>query len=93
MSSWISFFLRKMRKQKIHLETQVSREKNLSLHLPELMLEVLTLIKEHGKLSVGDIEARVRAPRSTLKKYLNDLMADGHITRFGKGRATWYELG
>lgn len=92
ISAWILFFLRGLQKQKVHLELKVSREKNLALHLPQITLEILNLIKEHGKLGVGDIERLVIAPRSTIKKYLNDLIKEGHILRFGKGRATWYEL-
>lgn len=92
ISSWINFFLQGLQKQKIHLETKVLREKKLALHLPPLSLEMLNLIREHSKLSVGEIEKMVDAPRSTLKKYLNDLMKEGHIERFGKGRTTWYEM-
>jgi hypothetical protein len=30
--------------------------------------------------------------RNTIKKYLTGLVTKGSVTRFGKGKATWYTL-
>jgi Fic family protein len=89
---WLSFFLRALQKQKIHLEQKISREKMLSLHLPDVSSQVLVLIHQHGRLSIGQIEAMTGVNRNTLKKHLAHLVEEKKIARLGKGRATWYAM-
>lgn len=89
---WLLFFLRALQKQKIHLEQKVLREKELQLHLPALASQIISLIYEHGKLGIRDIEKMTKANRNTIKKYLSSLTTQGAILRFGKGKATWYTL-
>lgn len=89
---WLLFFLRALQKQKIHLEQKVNREKTLLLHIPELSARIITLLHEHGRLGITELEIMTKANRNTLKKYMSDLVVSGSIMRFGKGRATWYAL-
>lgn len=89
---WLIFFLRALQKQKIHLERKISREKELTLHIPELAAQVIAIIHEHGKVGIGEIEKMTGANRNTLKKCLSDLTSQGMILRLGKGKATWYSL-
>lgn len=89
---WLLFFLRSLQKQKAHLEEKVARERAFMLYLPELSSQILNLIQQHGRLSIGDIAKITQANRNTLKKHLADLRGQGNILRFGKGRATWYTL-
>lgn len=89
---WLTFFLRSLQKQKIHLEQKISQEKALTLHLPKLTSQILSLIREHGRLGIRDIEQMTEANRNTLKKYLTDLVKQGTILRFGRGKGTWYTL-
>ncbi len=89
---WLTFFLRSLQKQKIHLEQKISREKMLSLQLPVLSSEILILIHKHGRLSIKEIEALIGANRNTLKKHLASLVETKKIVRLGKGRATWYSV-
>jgi Fic family protein len=91
-SPWLLFFLRSLQKQKIHLEQKVLREKSFVLHLPKLSSHIINLIQEHGRLNISDIEKMIGANRNTIKKYLANLVAQGNILRFGKGKATWYTL-
>lgn len=86
---WLSFFLRALQKQKIHLETKITKEKAL-LSLPELSSKVLLLIKDHGRLGISDLQKMTGANRNTLKKQLERMTSQGNIVRHGKGRATWY---
>lgn len=89
---WLTFFLRSLQKQKIHLEQKVKRERGLMLHLPELAGQIITLVQEHGRLTIGEIEKMTKANRNTLKKYLTELVRSGNITRHGSGKGTWYTL-
>jgi Fic family protein len=92
LSSWLLFFLRSLQKQKIHLQKKVSGEKTLMLYMPELAGQILGLIHKHGRLNISDIEKMTKGNRNTIKKYLTGLVTKGSVTRFGKGKATWYTL-
>lgn len=89
---WLLFFLRSLQKQKIHLEQKISREKILSLHISPLESTLLSLLQEHGRLTINGMEKMTQANRNTLKKQIAKLVEDGMIIQLGKGKATWYTL-
>lgn len=89
-SPWLSFFLHSLQKQKSNLAAKVEREKVMQGALPELAIKILDLAVEHGQISIADIIRVTRAPRATIKKRLTELIKSRHLTRGGKGRATWY---
>ena len=66
--------------------------KKMFPNLSRLESQILTLISEHGRLNIGDIEEMTRSNRNTLKKNLAKLVNSGHLLRLGSGRATWYTL-
>lgn len=89
---WLLFFLRSLVKQKDHLTHKVEQERGAYLDLPTLSLQILALVKEHGTLTMSQLEMMTNANRNTLKKNVAQLVADGHLKQFGKGRATRYTL-
>lgn len=89
---WLLFFLRSLVKQKDHLAHKVEQERGAYLDLPTLSLQILALVKEHGTLTMSQLEMMTNANRNTLKKNVAQLVADGHLKQFGKGRATRYTL-
>jgi Fic family protein len=89
---WLLFFLQSLHKQKVHLDHKISREKILMLHVSDLVGNVLTLLADHGKLTISQLETMTGANRNTLKKNLALMVKQGHINRLGRGRATWYAL-
>lgn len=89
---WLTFFLRSLQKQKIHLEQKISKEESLFIHMPELAGRILNLVQTHGRLSLSDIERMLNANRNTIKKHLAILAHQGDLVRIGKGRATEYTL-
>lgn len=91
-SSWLIFFLRSLKKQKVHLEQKVSREKEINLHMPELSSQIVNLIHEHGRIGVGAIAQMTGQNRNTIKKHLASLVKRGAILQLGQGRATWYVM-
>lgn len=90
--SWIVFFLRCLKKQKDNLERKLEREKLLAVKLSKLSAEILTLLKEHERLSISELENLTKTNRNTLKVRLRELTKNGYLTQHGKARATWYSL-
>ena len=61
--------------------------------LPPLSGHILSLFYSHQpRRTLRDIARRTHASRSTLKKYISELIRSGHLRKRGKGRATWYTL-
>lgn len=87
---WLTFFLRALQKQKIHLQNKIEHERHL--HLPELSSHILQYIREHGRMTISNLSDFTKANRNTLKKHLAELAKDQYILKYGKGRATWYTL-
>jgi Fic family protein len=90
--SWLLFFLRSLKKQKDKLAKKIERELIFQTSFPELSVKILELVKEHGRITTGEIEKYLGANRSTIKNRINDLVKQEKVTRHGKGRSTWYSL-
>jgi predicted HTH transcriptional regulator len=50
-------------------------------------------VKDHGELSISEIESITGANRNTIKKKLAELVRDNHLSRQGQGKGTRYILG
>jgi Fic family protein len=87
---WLRFFLTVLRRQKDHLARKLDRERIMATSLPPLAERIVELTRAHGRISAAELERLIGAPRSTIRKYLGILVRDGHLTRSGKARATWY---
>lgn len=90
---WVLFFLRSLKKQKDSLATKLERERVLARPLPSLSLEILSLLREHRRLGISELENLTGANKNTLKVRLRELTAGQYIARHGKGKATYYSLG
>lgn len=91
-NAWVLFFLRSLKKQKDRLSKKLERERLLLVKLPKLSEEILSLIRQHEKLGISDLETLTGANRNTLKIRLRELVRDGFLAQSGKARATWYSL-
>jgi len=89
---WLTFFLRALQQQMKRLSKKIEREKLVLSSLPELSLRILDHVREHGRVSVGDIIKLTGASRNTLKVQFKQLVEKGHLTKQGGGRTTWYIL-
>jgi len=87
---WILYFLRALQRQKQRLEAKIEREQILVAKLPELSVRILELATEHGRLSVSQIVDITGANRNTVKKHLQSLVSNQHLSQHGKGKGTWY---
>jgi len=90
---WVMFFLKSLQSQKQRLEKKVERERIAIAALPELSVQILEFIKDHGRASVAELTRITGANRNTVKAHLQKLVTAGHLQREGAGRGTWYRLG
>ncbi|MBF0381317.1 MAG: Fic family protein [Magnetococcales bacterium] len=87
---WILFFLHALRQQKRRLEKKIAHERIIMETLPALSLQILELVKEHGRLKIGEIVTITGANRNTVKNHLKALVASNHLSQNGVGKGTWY---
>jgi Fic family protein len=89
---WLVFFLRSLAEQVRRLEKKVEREKIVLTTLPELSLQIVDFIREHGRITMGDAVRLTGSSRNTLKQHLRKLVERGNLTPHGNGRGVWYDL-
>ena len=87
---WIVFFLSSLASQVKRLGEKVEREKLLTQRLPQLSADLVSLAREHGRLTTSQAERQTGANRATIKAHLAKLVKDGHLVKQGAGRGTWY---
>ena len=90
--SWILFFLNALDAQKEMLSQKIEREKILT-KLSKLSRQIIDLVKDHGDLSISEIESITQANRNTLKKKLAELVKDKYLLAQGQGKGTRYVIG
>lgn len=89
---WLMFFLKAMQRQMQRLRQKVERERLMMGTLPELAAQLIDLVRDQGRLTIGEAERLTGVNRNTLKQYFRTLVADGHLTLNGAGRGAWYTL-
>ena len=86
---WVEFFLQMLTKQKDELETKIRREQK-ALKLPALSMNIVEMVRQHGRVSVSFLTVSLGDNRNTVKKHLQALVNRGLLERRGKGRGTYY---
>jgi len=89
LPDWIDFFLRCLIRQKEALARKMEKER-LMLDLPPLSRQLLVIAKDHDRLSIAIAEKLTGANRNTIKAHLRRLVEQGHLSKHGEGRGTWY---
>lgn len=89
-SPWLTYFLTALQRQKRHLQEKLERERVMLGDLPELSLQILRIARDHGRLTIRAAATATGASRNTIKDHVRALTRDGHLTRHGAGRGTWY---
>jgi len=87
---WITFFLNSLVSQVKRLEVKIEREHMVIATLPELSMQLLTIAREHGRLTVSIGEIQTKANRHTIRLHIKKLLAAGYLAQQGTGRGTWY---
>lgn len=86
---WLHFFLRSLKAQKDNLAQRVSSDSSLEDLHPDAVL-ILEHAKGNGRITTGEAEKLIQAPRPTVKSRLSHLVERGLLVRRGKGRGSWY---
>lgn len=89
---WVTYFLKALQRQKRRLEKKIERERIILGDMPQLSVRILELARERGRISVAEATKATQASRNTIKDHIKRLTANGHLTRHGAGRGTWYAL-
>jgi Fic family protein len=87
---WLLFFLLCLQKQKNHLALKIEKTTRVSADLSPLSAEIIALLEEHTRLTMGSLELFTHANRSTLKQHVTALVQQGKIEKHGQGKGTWY---
>ncbi len=89
---WILFFLSALKTQKEVLTQKIEKEK-IFIKLSRLSRQIIHLVKDHGELSISEIESVTKANRNTLKKKLSELVKNKYLLTQGRGKGTRYIIG
>lgn len=89
---WLTFFLQALQQQKRRLASKVEREKILLAELPELAVQIVDHVRQHGRVTIGEAIRVTGASRNTLKEHFRRLVQQGQLRQHGTGKGTWYAL-
>ena len=89
---WVTYFLRVLKEQKDRLEKKIEREKTLVGLLPELSTKIIEIVREHGRITVGEAVKATGINRNTIKDHIKSLVKKGYLAKHGAGRGAWYSL-
>jgi Fic family protein len=89
---WLIFFLRALQQQERRLAAKVERERVVIAALPELAIQIIDYVRQHGRVTMADMVRVTRANRNTLKDHFRSLVEKQHLTRHGSGKGSWYAL-
>ncbi len=87
---WVVLFLKALKQQKDRLQNKIEREKIVLETLPDLSIQILELVKEHGKVTNSQLVTFTGANRNTIKKHLKTLVTANNLQQHGTGKGTWY---
>ncbi|PSB43926.1 Fic family protein [Cyanosarcina cf. burmensis CCALA 770] len=86
---WLRFFLRSLKSQKDRLATKIAREPQAEGLHPDA-IAILEAARRNGRITTGEAQKLVGAPRPTVKTRLSELVKRGLLQRQGQGRGSWY---
>lgn len=68
-------------------------KEKIFIKLSRLSRQIIDLVKDHGELSISEIESITKANRNTLKKKLSELVKKKYLLTQGRGKGTRYIIG
>ena len=89
---WLIFFLRALQQQERRLATKVERERLVIAALPELAIQIIDYVRQHGRVTMADMIRATGASRNTLKDHFRSLVEKRHLAQHGTGKGSWYSL-
>ena len=91
LNEWIVQFLKYLQIQKNVLLNKLEKERIMT-NLSSLSQAILELAKEHGQITITNLETLTQANRNTLKLQLKNLVAKGYLEKYGQGKNTGYSF-
>lgn len=91
LDPWFQFFFQSLQAQKDALAQKMEKEKVL-VKLSALSQKILELVKQHGSLNNGMIQAATGANRNTIKAHLKKLVEAKWLVQHGTGKGTRYSF-
>jgi Fic family protein len=89
---WLTFFLRALQQQKRRLAVKVEHERLVIAALPELAIQIIDYVRQHGRVTMADMVRVTGVSRNTLKDHFRSLVEKQHLIRHGSGKGSWYAL-
>ena len=89
---WLTFFLKALQCQMRRLREKVERERLLLAKLPDLAVQILDHVRDHGRVTIADAVTVTGASRNTLKGHFKTLCERELLVLHGQGRGAWYSL-
>lgn len=89
---WLIFFLRALQQQERRLGEKVERERLVMAALPELAIQIIDYVRQHGRVTMADMIRVTGTSRNTLKDHFRNLVEKQHLVRHGSGKGSWYAL-
>ena len=82
---WLIYFLRALQEQERRLAVRVERERVVVAALPELDLQIVDYVREHGRVTMAEMVRVSGLSRNTLKGHFRSLVEGRHLMRHGSG--------
>jgi uncharacterized membrane protein len=79
-----------LQQQERRLAAKVERERVVIAALPELDLQIIDYVRQHGRATMAALVRVTGASRNTLKDHFRSLVEKGHLARHGSGKGSWY---
>ena len=89
---WLTYFVRSMHEQATRLGAKIERERLLASILPKLSRDILDYLRDHQRVTIGEMAVLTGTSRNTLKEHFRSLAERRLIVLHGAGRGAWYAL-
>jgi Fic family protein len=89
---WLIFFLRALQQQERRLDAKVERERVVIAAMPELAIQILDYVRQHGRVTMANMVRATGTSRNTLKDHFRSLVEKRQLARHGSGKGSWYAL-
>jgi Fic family protein len=89
---WLLFFLTVLSRQMQILRAKIEQEKVILMNLPDLSIQILNVLKDRGRITIGEAVVITGANRNTLKPHFKHLLEKGFVELHGRGRGAGYRL-
>jgi Fic family protein len=92
MQPALTIFLRTLQKQKERLEQKIERESVSVNRMPDILQQLLELVKAKGRITISEAAMLTRANPAKVRKHLDALVAAHQLQKHGTTKGVWYSM-